>query len=182
MERSGREPGDRPEARAGSHRLRWRAARLAGFWLFSGLAVAVAAAVLLLPSYAQTARARYERACAEADIADAEALIAANKRLEAALRLSDPVLLKRLAMRQFRLWPRDEVVVLDPGAPPLPPPDTIRITPASRPAPPSGWLMGLAGRVGRPRTGRGLLLLAAGAFATGVYIISSGRKAGRRSQ
>jgi hypothetical protein len=135
----------------------------------AGAAVVLFAGVLLVPEYARLAKARYELARQQATNADLEALIRGNDRLIAALP-GDPVLAKRLAMRQFGLWPKDEVVVLDERGPRQTNPGLVVSDPHPRPVPPTGWLMNAAQRASNPPTRRGLLLLAVAAIAAAIFL------------
>jgi len=154
------------------------AAQTVCFAILAGGALAVLAAVVLLPAYARLSGARYELGCLKANLADAEALIAANQRLIEALP-EDEILTKRLAMSQLGLWPVDEVIVIDPVA--AGPPALIRPTRHARPAPPAGRLTSLAGRLERLPARRGLFGLAAGAILAAMFLFAPSEKRRKNS-
>jgi len=143
--------------------------RFVSFAMLAGAALALVAAVALLPAYQRLAWAQYERDCLAAKNADDAALILANERLIAAAP-DDPVLTKRLAMRQFGVVPRSEVIILvDVG----PAPFGRRLTavaPHPRPPRPGGWMIYAAGRVRDPTTRTILLLLAVALFLAAVIL------------
>ena len=149
---------------------------MVGFCLLAGAALAIFAAATLLPEYARVLHADYELARQEAVNADLKALIEANDRLIAALP-DNPVLAKRLAMNQFGLWPENEVVMVsDDGIRPAPP-GTALTKPHPRPDPPDERLLAVVRRLTRPRTRRGLLLLAAAAMLAALFLFpASDRK------
>ena len=90
--------------------------RPVGFVLLAGMALTILAAVVLLPPYVRLARVRYEHDRLLAKNADDEALVAAYDMLiESAP--TDPVLTKRLAICQFGLLPRNEMIVHSGGLP-----------------------------------------------------------------
>ena len=144
------------------------ARRMTGFLLFAGMSMVILAAIVLLPAYASATRTRYRLACDRARIADTKKLIAARERQIAALP-GDPVLTKRLAMRQLGLFPSDEIVVfdLDDGQEES---DMIHVPPHPRPSPPSGRLIRTAAKLQSPPMRRGLLLLAGAAIATAMFL------------
>ena len=100
------------------------AGRLVGFICLAAPAMAIIAAVVLLPAYTRLEQAKYERAQLSAAVAEAEALVEANERLIAAM-ADDPVLTARIAISQGQMAPAGEVVVLDPDMPPAPQPGAI---------------------------------------------------------
>jgi len=136
--------------------------------MLAGAALAIFAATMLLPDYARMVHARNELARQQAANADLEGLIQANDRLIAALPES-PVLTKRLAMNQFGLLPEDEMVLLSAGDPPAPPGSALTSR-HPRPPRPSGPLLDIARRLEKPRTRRGLLLLAAAAMLAALFL------------
>jgi len=142
--------------------------RAAGFFLLAGAAVASLAGAVLLPAWARLAEVRYELACLRAEIADAEAQIAANDRLITALP-TDEVLARRLAMSQNLYWPRNEIVVVDPNAPPAETPDVVCGPRHPRPPRPAGLLIRAGKKLEKASKRRGLLLLAAAALAAALF-------------
>ena len=142
---------------------------MVGFCLLAGAALAIFATAVLVPEYARVLEAQYELARQEATNADLKALIESNDRLIAALP-ENPVLTKRLAMNQFGLLPENEIVLVDDRAPRRLPPGTALTKPHPRPEPPNKQLMGIVQRLTRPRTRRGLLLLAAAAMLAALFL------------
>jgi hypothetical protein len=172
-----------PPGRSDSHvggpgGLLTAAGRMVGFSIMAGAALAIFAIAVLVPEYARVLQARHELARQEAVNADLKALIEANDRLIAALP-ENPVLAKRLAMNQFGLLPENEYVVVDARAPRHPPPGTALTKPHPRPEPPNEQLLGITRRLTRPRTRRGLLLLAAAAMLAALFLFPAREKAGR---
>ena len=143
--------------------------RLAGFCLLAGMAVAIFAAALLLPEYGRTVQAEYELARQQAVNTDLESLIQAHRRLIEDLP-SSPVLTKRLAMNQLGLWPADELVVAASDRSLRPPPGMVITQPHPRPSQPDGKMLDLAQRLSKPRTRRGLFLLAAAALLAAIFL------------
>jgi len=146
--------------------------RAVGFLLLAGAATASLAGVVLLPAYARTIDAQHDTACLRAEIADAEAQLAAQQRLIDALTEGkiDPVLLRRLAMNQSQFWPRHETVVVDPAAPAASPPDRITPPRSPRPARPDNMFLRVAGKFQNPAKRRGILLLAAAALLAALLL------------
>jgi len=142
---------------------------MVGFCLLAGAALAIFATAVLVPEYARVLDAQYELARQEAVNADLKALIEANDRLIAALP-ENPVLAKRLAMNQFGLLPENEIVLVDGRSGPQPPPGMALTKPHLRPEPPNEQLSGIVRRLTRPRTRRGLLLLAAAAMLAALFL------------
>ena len=161
-------PGIRARSNRGAGGLLAAAGRLVGFCMLATAALAIFAGTMLLPDYARMVHARYELGRQQAANADLEALIQANDRLIAALPDS-PVLTKRLAMNQFGVLPEDELVLVSSQTPP-PPPGAALTSPHPRPRRPQGRLLDLARRLQKPRTRRGLLLLAAAAMLAALFL------------
>ena len=132
-----------------------------GFATFSLAAVALLAAVVLLPAYADLRDARHQRellACRNADLQaqyDAGELV-----IEAAQ--TDPTFLTRLAISQGEFVPVGQQIIHMPQDSSAVRPDVISPPPTPRPAAPPTWIRHAAGRVSRPDTRRGLLLMAGG--------------------
>ena len=80
------------------------------FFILTTLGLLILATVTLLPAYAGLAQARYQRDSLAAKNANDEALTVAYQRLIAAIP-TDPVLAKRLAIRQFGFPPRSERIM-----------------------------------------------------------------------
>ena len=128
--------------------------RMIFFCLLAGASLAILAGVLLLPEYAKLQEARYELARQEAVNADLTSLTEANARLIAALP-GNEVLAKRMAMNQYGLWPENELVVVNPSRPRLPP-GLVYYQRHPRPSPPDGPLIAAAQRVSNVKTRRAL--------------------------
>jgi hypothetical protein len=146
--------------------------RFVGFTVLAGVALAILATLILLPAYARLSAAQYELDCRKAQIADEETQIAYNERYRSAT-TQDPVLVKRLAMSQFNLKPRDEVVVAPPGAAAPPPPGAVPPRRHPRPSPPDNLLLRTAAKVETPSTRRGLFLTAAGAMLAAMFLFAA---------
>lgn len=130
-----------------------------------GAAMALVAGVVLLPAYAALRRAEWERDCLAAQARAARAEIAAYDRmLDAAP--DDPVLTKRLAITQLGLQPRREKVVYEGS---VPRPAVLELPAEDAPTPPAAWVQTAASRLRRPRTRRGVLLLAAGMLSAALF-------------
>jgi hypothetical protein len=141
-----------------------------GFVTLAGLALAILAALVLLPAYARTRYAAYERDCDKVATAELEATVAANARLIADLP-SSPVLTKRLAMSQGNLIPDNEVIVPE-GRAVRPPPDVVMPVRYPYPPPPDGWAITAAAKLQNPPTRRGLLLLAVGSLLVATFLFA----------
>jgi hypothetical protein len=132
-----------------------------GFVTFSLAAAALLAAVVLLPAYSDLRNVRHQRelsACRNADLQaryDAGELV-----IEAAQ--NDPTFMKRLAISQGEFIPSGQQIIHMPQDSSAVRPDVIAPPPTPRPDAPPRWIRHAAGRVSRPDTRRGLLLMAAG--------------------
>ena len=158
----------------GRRRALCAAGRLVGFALTAGLALSVLAAVVLLPSYADTLAAQYQRDLAKARLTEMQALVVGADRLIAAAEADDPVLTRRLAMNHLGLRPAQETVAdadrkTGPGR-------LLHVPPGPWPKPPSRWLTAAAAKLRRPNIRRGLLLLAGAAMLVALLAFSAPRK------
>lgn len=144
--------------------------RLVGFVLISGTAVAILAAVVLLPRYAQLKRLEYRVGCKRAETAELRQLVGDQEHVIAAA-CSDPVLIRRLAINQCDMWPADAAVMPAPSGP-VAPPHAIAPEPVARPRPPATWLLSAAARLQRPAHRRGLLLIAAALMGLAVLVFA----------
>ena len=167
-------PGRRADRSAGRRRPLYAAGRLVGFALMAGTALSILAAVVLLPSYADTLTAQYQRDLARARVAEMQALLVGADRLIAAAEAGDPVLTKRLAMNQFGLRAAHETAAETPGQ--TPPGRLLRVPRRPRPGPPSRWLTAAAAKLKRPNVRRGLLLLAGAAMIVALLAFSPPEK------
>ena len=143
--------------------------RFAVFALLAGTALVLVTAVVLLPAHERLAWAEYERDCLAAKNADDAALILANERLIAAAP-DDPVLTKRLAMRQFGVLPRGEAIIPVDASPAPFGRRLTAVAPHPRPPKPAGWMIYSAARVRDPVTRTILLLLAVVLFLAAVIL------------
>jgi hypothetical protein len=151
-----------------------------GFLLLASLAVGLLAVTVLVPAYARLAQVRCERQALAACNADMASRVLGNERLIVAAE-SDPVFITRLAISHGELIPTNERVIASPGRTASPPPDVIAIAPAARPAPPARWLTRAAARLSRPRTRRGMLLLAGGVLlAAGLMFSPASARGGKQ--
>ena len=130
--------------------------RMVCFCILSGLAIMIIAGVVLLPDHARLIQLRYERDCLAAKNADDKSLALAYERLADDIP-TDPILAKRLAMRQFGVMPRDEWVVSSGSSQTLP---LVTAARHSRPAKPDGWTIHTAKKLQNPTTRTALLLTA----------------------
>ena len=141
-----------------------------GFALLAGLAVIILAAVVLLPAYAKMEQVRYQRDLLACRYKDAQKLVAGHERMLKALEV-DETLTKRLASEHFAVETPGEVVVADPKNPP----QTTEVklfSPTQPPPPPDNWLIRAADKIQNVRTKRGMILLAAGAMLTAMFLFS----------
>jgi len=148
--------------------------RMVGFMVLAVPAIVIFAVVVLIPQSARLQSAVYERNLERADKADLAALRDAYGRLNLAL-LEDETLVKRVAMSELNLQPKDEYVCFNPDVA-ANPVGTITMRPAPRPATPGGWITVLANRLEDPAKRRGLLLLAAGALLAALFVFSAPEK------
>ena len=155
------------------------AGRLVGFVALAGVAVLIVAAVVLVPAYSRLGRARYQRACQEARVADLAALAEAQERMIAALP-ADEILTMRLAMSQEALAPSDRVPYSLPQVRPGGSPDLIKPVRHPRPVPPPDWLARLDAKLRKVSTRRGLLLLAFGCLVLAIFLFAPPEKYRRR--
>jgi hypothetical protein len=142
------------------------------FAAFAGSALAILAAVVLLPAYAQLQQSEYELACLRTDVAHGEAWIAANERLIADLP-GDAVVTRRLARSQLRWLPNDELVAVRDESHPPQPLELVSVPDQPRPAPPAGMLFSLASAV-EPRSARLFLLACAAALMFAGMLVGGG--------
>ena len=143
--------------------------RPVGFVLLAGMALTILAAVVLLPPYARLARVRYEHDRLLAKNADDEALVAAYDMLiESAP--TDPVLTKRLAICQFGLLPRNEMIVHSSDLAPGRTPGLPTIDRRPPPARPAAWLIRTAANVDGPVARTALCLIAAVALFAAILL------------
>jgi hypothetical protein len=149
--------------------------RFVGFLLLVLPALATVAALTLLPEYQQMTAKAYELDKLRTDNQSFKDYVAANERLiEQAS--EDEVLTTRLRISHERLLPRNEVVVVDPNAPPVPPPGVI--VPAKRAygPKPENLLLSMAGKLNDENTRRGLFLLSAVAMMAAMFLFASPEK------
>jgi hypothetical protein len=151
--------------------------RLVGFGLLASPALAIVAAVVLLPEYAAWRADAYQRDLVAAQTADLKSLRDAQERMVVAA-YNDPVYIKRLAMWNCNLWPTDEQV-LDFG-----PADGNSGaggagTPGDLGPAGAGAVSGARAGGARPADGRGPVGRGAGAVASGGRGAAASPAAGR---
>ncbi len=132
------------------------------------IAMGIFATVTLIPPYADLLIAEYDRDLLRTQISDMEALIVANDRLIAATRDANPVLTRRLAMRELGIKPDNEIVTCDTtrlGATTL-----LRVPAHRRPHSPPEWVISVAAKLRRANIRRGLLVLSAAALVAGLLM------------
>lgn len=145
--------------------------RLLGFVMLAAPAAAVLAGIVLVPQYAQLERLKHQRDCLAARTSEAQSVVIGYDRLIAAAR-EDETQVKRLAMSQLGMQPRNEIVVLDRDLPSATPPTLI--VPAVQPLPPApdDWIIRLEPKMTNPRIRLGLALLAIGCLTGAVFIFA----------
>jgi hypothetical protein len=146
------------------------AGRLVGFTITTGIALVILGGVVLIPPYSDMVGAEYERDCQKTRIANMQALTVGNDRLIAAAENEDPVLIKRLAMRQLGLRPGNEEVVTDSRS--STPNGLIHLRLHPLPDRPKGWMIRAAAILKKPRIRRGLIVLVGGAMLVGLLVSS----------
>jgi len=153
------------------------AARLVGFLVLTGAALATIGGVVLLPAYAEMVQTEYQLRCLRADVAEAQAWIAVNERLIADLPY-DPVITKRLAISQSGWLPDNELVVVPPGSGQTGPAPLVSVPRQPRPPQPSGTALRLAAGIDMPGARRYLFAAAGVAMLAAVLIFGPTRKPG----
>jgi hypothetical protein len=170
-----RQPGTRAKSAAGANARISAGARTISFFLLVATGMAVLLAVVLLPAWAECLQVEYQRDGEKADLADIQELLAAYNRKIRSIE-TDTQLARRHALGILGLDPGGLAVELVTDTTNLTPGE-ISVTPSPRPDAPSDWLIAAAQKVEDPPTRRGLLLLAAGAVITAVYLFDpSGRR------
>jgi|GEM_PF-2179297 len=120
--------------------------------ILAGLAMAIIAALVLMPAWANRIRAEYDLAVKRADIAHSRKIVAGEARHNIAVR-HDPVLVERYAKGMVRQNP-------------------IHAPPVKYPPAPSGWLLELADKLAQPKTRRGLFFVACVALAGAMFLFA----------
>lgn len=133
-------------------------------------AVALVGATMLVPAWANRLVALHEKELAAAYNADLHAQLAAGDRMIEALQ-TDPLLIERVAVSHNEFEPINQRMIIPEGIP-LPPPDTVYFRPAPRPARPPEWVLRAGQKLDRPKTRRGLLVLAGGILLTAGFMLS----------
>jgi len=147
------------------------AGRFVGFAVLAGISLSILATVVLLPAYVSMSEAGYQRDILAARQRNALKLIDARERMIKALQEDDRQLLTRLVRSQFDLLPRNEVVVIDPSAPPQTP-QVYLLAESPLPSAHKGLISHAADKLKNDRTRRGLLLLSAGAMLAAMFLFS----------
>jgi hypothetical protein len=123
-----------------------------GFIVLSGLAMVIIAAIVLMPAWASTIRAEYERDTKHANIEHSRKIVATGARLNDAIP-HDRVINERLVKGTVRQ-------------------DLIHAPAVAYPPEPSGWMLGLADKLARPKTRRGLFFVACVALAGAMFLFA----------
>jgi hypothetical protein len=144
----------------------------AGFLLLALPAMAIVAALVLLPEYAAWKNDVYQRDLAAAQAADMEDLRDAQERTAQAL-IDDPAFVKRLAMWSLNLLPAGEQV-LPSNLPDAPPPGQVILPPHPRPAQPDDAFLRIAAKVALPQDANSPQYKERAATRRGLFIVSAG--------
>jgi len=144
------------------------------------LALAIVAAVVLLPPYAKLQQAKYRRSCDALRVAEAQATVEAMDRMLAEAP-SDEVLTKRLAWSRLGLYPAGEQVARTTGRGFLlsGAPGTLSVIRYPDPPPPDPWLMSLAEKLNQPARRRGLMVLAGCLAVAAMLLLAGNRQVGK---
>ena len=154
-------------------------ARGVSFVLLAGLALAIIAALVLLPAYARLNQIIVERDRIAAANADDEARIVAQDRLIEAIP-KDRTLAKRLSMKHFGALPRTEYVVAATEDLRAPQAGSVTIDPTPRPRPVANRLTATAAKIARPTT-RLLLMTMALATLVAAIVLTAAPRCKRRA-
>lgn len=145
--------------------------RMMGFTLLAAPAMAIIAAVVLLPAYQRMEAKVYLKECARQDNQTYKNFIAARDEMIKHAP-EDVNLTREFTIAYEGKLPRNEVVVVDPSAPPPPVPGTIAPRYQDRPAPPGNLLLTMADKIAQPNTRRGLFLLATLAILGAMFLFA----------
>jgi len=126
--------------------------RAVGFILLAGPALAIIAALVLLPAHARLVRTHHKLAVRKTQIRRAEMLADANNRLIRAIP-NDRSLARRLVLRTVCSQ------LLRPAPPQFPPR-------------PSGWLLDVAYRLQKPALRRGVFVVACLTLAAAMFLFA----------
>ncbi len=156
---------------------------LGRFIMFLVLAVpamAIVAAVILLPAYQGLLGTQYQRDCLKSDLAVYESTITKRDQMIQQAP-EDEQLTANIAMAQTGMVPKNVVVLYDPDGPKIPAPGQILSTAQPHPPKPSGLAMTMADKVQDPSTRRGLFLLAGMGMLAALFLFASDeRQQGRK--
>jgi len=147
-----RQPGTRAEETAAGYGVAASIMRGVGYVILAGLAMAIIASLVLLPAYADAIRAEHELAVKRAEVAHNRRVIAAGERLNKVI-LHDRVLNERLVRGTIRRG-------------------LLQIPKVNYPPEPNGWLLGVANRVARLKTRRGLAFAALVAMVGAMFLFA----------
>lgn len=144
--------------------------QLVAFLFLTLPAVSVLAAVVLVPEYSRLKTLEYQRDLLRADNADMAMQVEAQERFNRGL-LEDETLVKAFAMSEWNLTPKNEYVLVTPGATTLP---VASITPYRhpRPEPPDSRLAGWAMKLEDPVKKRGIWLMISGSLLAAMFLFS----------
>ena len=160
---------DRPEALASGM------ARGVSFLLLAGLAMAVIAAVALLPAYTRLNQVTIEDDRIDAVNAYYQRHIDVNRRLIEAVP-GDRILAKRMAMRRFGSLPRAEYVVAGTEDHSASQASAVFVEPPARPQPVENWTTAIAAKLSNPETRMILLAVAAASLVAAVLFTGAPRR------
>ncbi|MBL7218817.1 MAG: hypothetical protein ISS69_01765 [Phycisphaerae bacterium] len=145
-----RRPGTKADDNTTGSSLGGAIGRGVGFVVLAGLGMAIIAALVLMPAWANVVRAEHDLAVKRANIAHSRKLVAAGARLNNAIP-HDRVVNERLVKGTVRQ-------------------DLIHNPPVEYPPEPSGWRLGLADKLAQPKTRRGLSFVAYVALAGAMFL------------
>jgi len=121
-----------------------------GFIVLAGLGMAILAALVLMPAWANVVRAEHDLTVKRANIEHSRKIVAAGARLNNAIP-HDRVVNERLVKGTVRQ-------------------DLIHNPPVEYPPEPSGWRLELADKLAQPKTRRGLSFVAYVALAGAMFL------------
>lgn len=142
--------------------------------MLAGMAMTILASIVLLPSYARLAMARYHRDTLKSTNAQARSMVAANERLITDVQ-TNPRINERLARDHLGLQRDGGMIIVDSRYPDVEP---LSVKPAFQyePAKPSAWVLDTAARLEKPLTRGTLFVLAMLAIGAGVWFFAPPRE------
>ncbi len=149
--------------------------RRSAFLGLAGLAMAILAAVVLLPDYARLRRLQHQRRWQELRVQEARASVAGMDRLLADLP-TDEVLTKRLAWSKLGMMPSNEAWPIETRLSAPPAPGTLSPVRYPEPPAPNRLWNSLARQLQRPAYHHSLLLLAGGMLISAFLLFAPPRR------